>query len=399
LKNGLILFLLVLLAGQAFAVNCGMLDLETNGVELFEDSTKTVSFSVHNHGSERFYIDKVNAFDFDSGIHTEEASWQDVVLAGDEALVRVEIEAEKDGEGEKEAKVEIRGHFLGGRECGYRDIYEEFDVEVLKKPVQSFEPECTGFHLYTISEKFIDEAGEIEFVVKNDTGFDAVVKLESSDLSMGSSVFVSKAGEEKHFSTGVSSSKEIAELTYKVELSGCGIPSEKTIVYSSVYEPPTPPEPEFRDVELSSAVTERNGEIIASVSIYNPNNEAVEGLLEIEMPKGWSVQGEGIAEVDAFTEITAELQIVPPVEFQGTANGEIQFSFDGQTETLPIEVELQEGGSEGLGSAFVSLGSGVIAIGLLLVIVIVVVAMFAGPHPQDGQIWQVPGSKGEKAIK
>ena len=388
MKTGLILFLLVLLAGQAFAVNCGMIDLETYAVELFENSSKTVSFSVHNYGSERFYIDKVNAFDFESGIQTEEASWQDVVLTGDEALIRVEIESDKDSEGEKEAKVEIRGHFLGGKECGFRDIYEEFGVEVLKKPVQSFEPECTGFHLYTISEKFIDEIGEIEFVVKNDSGFDAIVKLESSDLSMGSSVFVARAGEEKHFSTGISSSKETAELNYKVELSGCGIPSEKTIVYSTVFEPPVQPTPEFRDVELSSAVTERNGEIIASVSIYNPNNEAVEGLLEIKMPEGWIVKGEGIAAIDAFTEITAELQVVPPVEFQGTATGEVQFSFDGKTETLPIEVKLQEAGGEGLGAAFISLGTGVIAIGLLLVIVIILVAMFSGPNPQDGQPWQ-----------
>jgi len=388
LRNGLILFLLVLLAGQAFAVNCGMIDLETYNVELFENSTKTVTFSVHNHGSERFYIDKVNAFDFESGIRTEESSWQDVVLAGGEALVRVEIESEKDSEGDKDAKVEIRGHFLGGKECGYRDIYEEFGVEVLKKPVQSFEPECTGFRLYTISEKYISGVGELEFVVKNDTGFDAVVKLESSDLVLEDSVFVAREGEEKHFSTGISSDKERAEITYKVELSGCGIPSEKTVVYSSDYEPLVTPTPEFRDVELSSSVFERDGEIIASVSIYNPNIEAVEGLLEISMPEGWEVQGEGIAAIDAFTEITAELHIVPPVEFAGTASGKVLFSFNGQTETLPIEIELQDGSEGGLGSAFVLLGSGVIAVGLLLVVVIIVVAMFSGPHPQDGQPWQ-----------
>lgn len=365
-----------------------MLELELNDVELWEGSTKTFTFALNNYAPERFYIDKVNAFDFEEGILTEELSWQGVALSQEQATIRVSIRAESSAEErERKAKIELRGHFLGGKECKYSDVFGEFSVNVLKKPVHRIEARCEGFSLYTLSEKFIEGFGEIEFIAVNKTNYPAVIKLESNKLGINDTIFYVPAGEEKLFKTEIQSAVEKAELVYKIELSDCGIPSEKTIVYSSVFEEPTPEPVEFRGIELNVSTARDENGFLATISIYNPNDVKIEGVLEVLVPENWQVIGEGSVTIEEFTEIIAAVRIVPPEGFTGKYSGEIVFSYNGLMEKQPIELEFGEQGFDVIASALAGLGSSAIAIGLIIVIVILVVVLVSAPPRQKDQPW------------
>lgn len=369
-----------------------MLQLDTYNVEVWGGESKTVTFTVKNYGSERFYIDKLNAFDFEDSIHTQEHSWQDVVLAGDQATIRVEIEA-SEKENDLKAFVELKGHFLSGKECGYTDVQEEFSVNVLTHGVQKFEPECEGFSLFTLDEKFIEGYGEIEFLAVNKSGQSAVIKLETKNLGVSENIFYVPSGTEKKFSVEVQTAEERAELIYNVKLSDCGIPSKKTIIHSTPTPHPTPqptptPTPgKLKEVEMNVSVESDENGFIATTSIYNPNPVPVEGLLRVDLPANWDAMGEGSAFIEPFTEILAETRIVPPQGFSGKKTGKIVFSYNGLRETETIQLEKKAQGFNVIATAFAALGSGAVLIGLIVVIVIMLALLFSGTNPQELEPW------------
>jgi len=381
-----VLIFLFVLVSQAFAVNCGMLELETYDVEVWENSTKTVTFLLHNYAGERFYIDKVNAYDFERGIVTEEHSWQDIALSGEEASIRVSVKAEKGAEDmDRKAKVEVTGHFLGGTRCSYGNVHAGFNVDVLKERVYRIEPRCSDFYIYTLSEKRIDGFGRIEFIAENGSEYSAVITLEAPEMHLSDDVFYVPAGEEKVLSVEVQSAVTVAELEYNVSLSDCGIPSKKTRVYSSTWiEPePTPYTPEpgtFRKIELDHSLAADANGFLATVSIYNPNGEAVTGTLEVSVPDSWTVIGDGIVTLEPYTEVLAAVRVIPPENFSGEYTGELSFSYDGITESQDMELERGAGQGAGLaGTAFSVLGSGAVLAGLAIVVIILVAVLLADP--------------------
>ncbi len=399
MRNALIfssMLFMLLFSSYAFAVNCNMLDIKTYDVEVQAGSSKTVTFLVENYAPERFYIDKVNAFDFEQGIRTEEQSWQSVALSQQSAAVRVSIEAEKNAaEGERTASVELHGHFLGGTECGYNSVHASFKVNVVKEPVHRVESRCEGFSLYTLKEKRIGNTGELDFVADNKSNYPAVIKLESPDLGLSDDMFYVPAGEEKNFSVQLQASSWRAELTYNVELSDCGIPNRKTIVYSSAYEntpvEPTPqPTPEeTRNIEVSAAASRDENGFLVEVSVYNPNSEPVSGELNVLAPEGWLVAGTGLADIPAHTEIKADIRIVPPAGFTGSRTATVMFNHDGVSEAQDIELKVEKSKSSvnAVATAMAVLGPAAIVIGLIVVIAVFVVLLGAGPTRQELEPW------------
>ncbi len=384
--------LFALLFGQASAASCGMLDIETYDVDVWQGESKVVSFALHNHGNERFYIDRVNAFDFESGLTVEEHSSDDVALAGGEAMLRVEIKASNNAEeGERDARIEVKGHFLGGKKCGFSDAGKGFSVSVLEEPVHRLSPKCSGFALYTLKEKRIDGFGVIEFIADNKTNYPAVITLEAPKMGLGQEVFYSKSGEEKIFSVEVQSAVEEAELVYNVSLSSCGIPGEKTIVYSRHYPDPAPqptPVPAEKEPEVNVSVKEDTNGFVAEVSIYNPGNAFVNGVLEASVASDWGVSGDGYIEIEPYTEVIALIRLVPPEGFSGKETGQIAFSWNGKTELKNFSMEAEEEkGLDVVGAAFAVLGSGAVLIGLLVVVAILVVLLFSGPSRQEFEPW------------
>jgi hypothetical protein len=375
-------------SGFAFALpNCNMVSFELYNAELWEGSTDTFTFAVGNYGSERFYIEKVNAFDFEEGILVQEESWDDVIMPGEKALVTVSVEADSGiEEKERSAKIELSGHFLGGKKCYFKDVHGEFTVNVLKEPVQKIEARCEGFSLNTPKEKYIEGSGTIKFFASNKTNYPATIMLESGSITIDDSVFFLPAGEEKTFTAFIESDYESAELEYKVDVSDCGIPSQATIVYSESAEP-IPVPSELESMEIGHSVAKDENGFLVTVSIYNPNNETITGALGAIVPQGWTVIGQKTVSVGQLSETVAALRIVPVEGFSGTYNGEITFSHDGIEESTPVELT---SGSEGLdvgGTAFAVLGSGAFLVGLVLAAVILIVMLFSGPSKQYFEPW------------
>ncbi|MCX6801792.1 MAG: hypothetical protein NT067_01630 [Candidatus Diapherotrites archaeon] len=372
--------------GFAFALpNCNMVYFELYNAELWAGSTDTFTYAVNNTGNERFYIERVNAFDFEGGISVEEEYWDDVVLPGEKALVAVSVEADSGiEEGERAAKIELNGHFLGGKKCYYKDVHGEFMVNVLEEPVQKIEAKCEGFSLIAPEEKYIDGSGTIQFFASNQTNYPATIRLESNRIAIDDSVFSLPAGEEKTFTASIESDYESAELEYKVDVSDCGIPSQTTTVYS---ESAAPTPSELEGMDMGSSVAKDENGFLVTVSIYNPNSKTITGTLGAVVPQGWTVIGQKTVSVGPLLETVAALRIVPVEGFSGTYNGEITFSHDGIEESLPVELAFGPEGFDLSGTAFAVLGSGAFLVGLILAAVILIVMLFSGPSKQYFEPW------------
>jgi hypothetical protein len=366
-----------------------MISFELYNAELWEGSTATFTFAANNYGNERFYIEKVNAFDFEEGILVQEESWDDVIMPGEKALVTVSVEADSGiEEKERAAKIELSGRFLGGKKCYYANVHGEFMVNVLKEPVQKIEARCEGFSLNTIEEKYIDGSGTIQFFASNKTNYPATILLESGSISIDDSVFFLPAGEEKTFTAFIESDQESAELEYKVDVSDCGIPSQATTVYSESAEPePTPVPSELESMEIGHSVAKDENGFLVTVSIYNPNNEGITGALGAVVPQDWTVIGRKTISVESLSETVAALRIVPAEGFSGTYTGEITFSHDGIEESQPVELAFGGESFDFGGTAFAVLGSGAFLVGLVLAAVILIVMLFAGPSKQYFEPW------------
>ncbi|MFH1234335.1 MAG: hypothetical protein V1493_01865 [Candidatus Diapherotrites archaeon] len=375
-------------SGFAFALpNCNMVSFELYNAELWEGSTDTFTFAVNNYGNERFYIDKVNAFDFEEGILVQEESWDDVIMPGEKALVMVSVEADSGiEEKERAAKIELSGRFLGGKKCYYKDVHGEFMVNVLKEPVQKIEPRCDGFYLNTPGEKYINGSGTIKFFASNKTNYAAIITLESDSMGIDDSVFFLPAGEEKTFTAFIESDYESAELEYKVDVSDCGIPSQVTTVYSESAEP-IPVPSGLESMEIGHSVAKDENGFLVTVSLYNPNNETVTGTLDAVVPQGWTVIGRKTVSVGPLSEKVAALRIAPVEGFSGTYNGEITFSHDGVEESVPVELASGNESFDFGGTAFAVLGSGAFLVGLVLAAVILIVMLFSSPSRQYFEPW------------
>jgi len=385
LKNKFLVgLILVLVLVQVSAVNCGMLEIEAYDVDIEAGHEKTVSFVVNNFASERFYIDRVNAFDYASGIQVEEQSWADVALAGDQAALRIDIKASDNAEGAKDATIEIKGHFLGGKECTYSNVNEEFTVNVFKETVRRISADCEGFSLYSIGDKYIDGSGELEFIAENKSGKDATILLESDDVELSENIFPVRAGVEETFKTIIRSSKDRAEIVYRIELDGCGISTKRTVVYSSIAVEEEEEEFVELDVVVSADVSRDENGFLVGVTIFNPNNSPTAGELRVDVPENFDVFGEGFAELDPNSSVIAELRIVPPKDFSGKANALIVF--DGKI-VESIELEAPESSFNPLGAAFISLSSGALFIGLLVIVIVIVLMIAARPHKQQFEPW------------
>ncbi|MEM0359785.1 MAG: hypothetical protein QXK06_00425 [Candidatus Diapherotrites archaeon] len=386
----LAVFSLLLLGSNAFALpNCNMVFFELYNVELWEGSKETFTFAINNTGNERFYIDKVNAFDFSEGIAVQEEYWGDVVLPGEKAFATISVKADKGTEErERKAYIELSGRFLGGKRCSFSDVHGEFNVSVLKEPVHKIEPRCDGFSLTAPKEKYIEGEGTIEFFASNKTNYDAIITLESESISVSESVFQLRKGEEKKFSAFIKSDADRATLKYNVRVSDCGIPSQETRIYSAMETPiPTPTPQPFKAIEIGASASKDANGFLVTVEIHNPNSEGIIGNLEAIVPQGWTVIGEKAVLAEPLSKTISLIRIAPPKGASGTHPVQIVFSYDGIEESTKLELATGSEGFDFGGAAFAVLGSGAFLIGLIIVAIILIIMLFSSPPRQYFEPW------------
>jgi hypothetical protein len=131
------------------------LDIETQSITLKAGENSTENFYLVNNSSQNFYIDAVQAYDYDSGFESSAASLDDRADAfGGSADIQVKIHAfdsaqEKTGT----AYLKVKGHFTDGKQCSYNDIgVASFNVSIKGKEVIK---ECSDFKLTVPAGYFV----------------------------------------------------------------------------------------------------------------------------------------------------------------------------------------------------------------------------------------------------
>ncbi len=245
MRKILIIFLLLVLTLNVNAsgtrADCENISINVSNARLDEKSSMLKTFSIENKDSERFFIERINAFDYNSSIKVEGKGWERIVLPGDESFFNVQIKSfnvKKDQE--IEGFVEVRGHFLSGTKCSIEDIgTQNFNVFV-KNEDEAFAEEieleqekieeCKGFEL--IIPENVENVNEIPFTVKNITNDRIQVRLSGANLGIETKYFSIPAQTTVEKSVNVMPFEQKTWLVFNSNVNGCFVKSKNVQIFT-----------------------------------------------------------------------------------------------------------------------------------------------------------------------
>jgi len=349
------------------STECSDLWLNVSAIEVEAGSSEYSTFLIHNYGSERFFLDRVYAFDSDSDILTEEISYDNYIKPGEAGEIKVRVFAGQEAEAKNTtAYVEFRGHFLSGKECGYFDSKKGFPVKVSEKKAYS---DCGSFELVVPSTVTAEGKERVEFLVSNFSRETAIIRLEGDGLGLSANYFYVPAGVETEKEVLVESALDKAWIEFKVELGGCGIPSKFTEVLSSGYE---------SGVEVNYSKEWTGNSFNVPVTVKNSSQEEKKGIIAMDLPEGWTLEGDGEISVPAESEETFVLEAFPSEGFNEEEEGTLFVSIGGEIKEEEIKFSPGDVTDASLGAAFAALSGGALILGLI-VIALVLIALFFLP--------------------
>ncbi len=365
--------------------DCSELWLNVNAVEVTAGENAYGTFLLHNYASERFFIDRVYAFDSDSSVLTQELTYDSYVKPGGSAEIRVEVRAEEGAE-EKIATgyVEFRGHFLSGKECSYADSKKSFPIKIYEKKKYS---RCESFDLIVPSTVAADGEERVEFFVSNLSAETAIIRLDGDYLQLSTNYFYVPSGVEAKKEFLVKPLGDKAWIEYKVELAECVVPSKFTKVVSSGLAGEITAEHEVEWTQDAFELT---------VKVKNGSGFDETGMISLDLPGDWNVEGAGKISVPAHSEKEFTINVFPPAGFE-KETGKLTIGLGGEVIGDDVEFSPREAQVGAQGTAFAVLSGSALFIGLIA-IALVLVALFVLPRKFIPKIdpWE-RGRKGEKA--
>lgn len=373
-RSGIIFTIFLLFSlSYAFAASCSDLKIETHAVEVRAGSRANFAFYLHNNSDERFYIDRVHAFDFADGISTQALRWDSLAPAGDEAAIVVSIDAFEDAEQkDRNAFVQARGHFLSGKECHYYDLKADFPVEVISEKISveelEKEPEyCELFEIVMPDTIRIYNSGTLDFIVKNYSDQDAKIYVNAQNASAYTYFYLVPAKTIANKTLRVESGANKATIEFTVDLGACGTTKRYLeVINEAVQGPSEIPEVSEQDVEMNYVLTKDENGYVVSVMLRNLSENFIQGELFTTAPANWQAEGASVI-LGPYEEQTIDLHIIPAEE-SGVFNFDVVFSYDGVSKSSPVTIELAEEKTSIVGFATVAL-AGVLA-GIIVVIII-----------------------------
>ncbi len=359
------------------STDCSELWLNVNAVEVTAGENTYQTFLLHNYGSERFFLDRVYAFDSDADILTEETSHDFYVKPGETAKIQIRVLANPDAkEKSTYAFIEFRGHFLNGKECGYADSRKSFPVKITAKKKYS---NCNGFELIVPDTITINGKERIKFFVSNLSNETAIIRLEGNDISLSTNYFYVPAGVETEKEALLESTLDKTWLEFKVELGECSIPSRFTKIVKPAF---------MGEIEISYSKQWTNNAFNILVTVKNNSTEEKSGLISMDLPDNWKLEGDGDISVPAKSEKTFTLKAIPPNGFKEKAKGTIIVSMSGEIKEKEIEFEPSEVSSNAIGAAFIVFGGSALLIGLIVAALVAVALLLPRKQVPTVDPWE-----------
>ena len=369
IKNFLcfVLIALVLFPMVSFAADCSDLELVVTDVDVKEGSTASFAFYLHNNTNERFYIDRVSAYDFAEGIITQALRWDRVALSGSEASIVISIEAlEGASAKDRNAYVQVRGHFLSGKVCHYRDIKAVFPVRVIKEDASEAAPDCGHFDIVLPSSINIHNFGTLDFIVENYTSEDARIYVKGVGASVDTIMYLIPAKSRVYKTLRIESEQTSALILFDADLGACGTKSYELTVHNVVFEKPE----EKPDVEMSYSIAKDENGYLVSVILKNLSQFEINGILYAEVPENWYADSFEVM-LAPFEEATIDMRVIPE-EKSETQSFDIVFQYNGSEERLSVQLQ-KEKREEPFAIGLTTLVASAILAGILVMVIIILI--------------------------
>ncbi len=378
-KTGLrimLAFLLLFGLSYAFAASCSDLKLETRAVEVRAGSKATFAFYLHNNSNERFYIDRAYAFDFSDGISTQALRWDKVALAGNEAAIVVSIEAFEDAEQkDRNAFLQVRGHFLSGKECHYYELKSDFPVEVISEKINVEELEkkpeyCELFEIVMPNTIRIYNSGTLDFIVKNYSNQEAKIYVDAENASVYTYFYLVPARTIANKTLRIESDASEATIEFTIDLGACGITKQYLYVINEAMQMPSEiQQANEQDVEMSYVLMKDVNGYIISVTLRNLSENVIQGELFVTVPANWQAEGANVV-LNPYEEQIIDLHIIPAEE-SGVFNFDVVFNYDSVSKSKEVTIELAKEKVPAVGFATFA-AAGILA-GIIVVVIILII--------------------------
>jgi len=351
------------------APNCSDLDIKTQSITLKAGENAIEEFSLVNNSPQNFYIDSVQAYDYDSGFESSAASLNDKADAfGGSADIQVKIKAYDSAESKTgTAYIKVKGHFTDGKQCSYNDIgVESFKVTVKEKEVIK---ECSDFKLTVPAEKSIKGNGSLSISYDNPLNKSAEIKMYGTGLTVSPSKFSISANDYGTKTIEVKlSGDEDTFLVYEIKMSGCNI-SSKTTKITSIKEEGQGGEEEVKaTIEAKALIPDTGNTYELYITVKNDSINTIKGTIGLDTPKEWKVEGNKKVSVEKENQETYLLKVTPNKDLTQEQLSSVTLKLDSGKE-LSEKVSFKPK-SNILGTAFTSLSQNLLGVGVLIIILL-----------------------------
>lgn len=303
--------------------DCTSISVRTNDVTVEKGKSKQATFIVENSALEEFYVDFVEAYDYNSGIMVRADGFTRVIPGQERGYARTSIVSIGDSDlSEGQGFIEVRGHFQSARFC---DVpAKEFKITVTQPGEQriSFNDagDCGKFEL-NVPERYLAKGRDkVNFYAKNQLNQPVTVIVSGINTTVFTEQFTVGRNSETslpvHFK--VNSHAEEGQLQWAVSGAAC------------IYQPKS-----TQLVNLLFDVQKAQAQEATAMKIVEGNAQAVSAVGANSEPAQITGQTQGRA-VEENKETQAMAPIVPGVAVQNGGNGKDEPVVDPVTVALAI---------------------------------------------------------------
>jgi hypothetical protein len=349
---------------------CADLRLVTRNIEMNENESRNEIFYLQNNSNKRFEITNVEVIT--SRLNIKPYYYEKYIFPGNIGDIILELNSGNAFSNQTyEQILRLGGRFSDGRTCNISNIDESrFFVNINKSTTSSTFTNCGNLAINVPSQLNVENFGEFEVNITNNTGRTATVYLESElDLTLGMIVLPNNTTISK--TIGVEIRKETGTITLRPAVESCNI-ATKTIRINNTAQG------NLRNVIMTYEIIENENQKLIRISFNNPTSKSFVGVLRTNL-EGQIVGDKTITlpKGESFTEII--------VEKNRPIIGEISFFSNGEEQKIEIN-ETQAN----LAGLFI-FGINPTTIGflfLIIIIIIVVIILVTEPKRRSKEIWE-----------
>ncbi len=350
--------------------DCDDLEIKVRDITVRENESTQEVFYLENNNTKRFEITDVEVID--SGVEVTDYYFEKYAFPNGIADIVVQVNAGNVTENKSyENTLKVKGEFSDGKTCSFDKIDSKKFIVIVENTSGSFYKNCEGFNIDIASTVAIENFGEINFTITNNTNETATINVES-DLQVSPSQIVLPANSVLSRTLSVSASKKEGNIYLRTNISGCNTETKTIKVYNNA-------EGTLSGIEINTRIERDANKASLIVEFNNSTNKTFVGILRINV-EGQVINDRTISipAGQSFTEIDLNPNNLVIGKISFVSEGEvIEKEFDERTNSLTGLFML--GGIE---TAF-----GIILLAIVIAIVIIIV--LTEPQRRIRERWEV----------